>query len=381
MPEISESAALTSPGDPRLERFAEAMPKVELHVHLEGAIQPATLLRLARRRRVSLPADTEAGLRRWYRFEDFDHFAEVYVACSRCLRDPEDFQLALREFAAGQARQNIRYSEVHFTIATHVLQGANGGEVGDAMAETIAEIEKELGVGVRLIPDVVRNLEPRWADVTLEWALEHRGRGVIALGLAGIESWPVAPFREHFEVAGAEGLRRVAHAGEQRGPESIRETLEIARPERLGHGIRAVEDEDLVAELADRRLPLEVCPTSNVALGNAPSLAEHPIGRLLDAGVDLSVNSDDPAMFDTTLSREYALVGDTLGLGAGELAHLSLAAVRHAFLEPGERQRMSAAFEREMAELGEEIYGTRFEYSLGDAARPGRALAEPLANE
>ncbi len=345
----------------RLERFAEAMPKVELHVHLEGAIQPATLLRLARRRRISLPADTEAGLRRWYRFDDFEHFAEVYVACSECLRDPEDFQLALREFAAAQARQNIRYSEVHFTIATHVRQGANGGEVGDAMAESIAEIEEDLGVRLRLIPDIVRNLEPRWADVTLEWALEHRDRGVIALGLAGIESWPTTPFREHFEVASAEGLHRVAHAGEQLGPESIRATLDVARPERLGHGIRAVEDPGLLAELADRGLPFEVCPTSNVALGNAPSLAEHPLGRLLDAGVELSVNSDDPAMFDTTLSREYALVGDTLDLEAGALAGLALAALQHAFLEPEERQRLSEAFEREMAELGEEIYGAGFE--------------------
>lgn len=348
-------------GDPRLTRFAEAMPKIELHVHLEGAISPATLLRLARRRRIALPADTEAGLREWYRFEDFEHFVDIYVTCSECLRDPEDFQLALREFAREQARQNIRYSEVHFTIATHVRQGANGGEVGDAMAESLVEIERELGVRIRLIPDIVRNLEPEWADTTLEWALEHRKRGVIALGLAGIESWPATPFREHFEVAKAENLRRVAHAGEQQGPESIRETLKVADPERLGHGIRVVEDEALMAQLAERGLPLEVCPTSNVALKNVPSLAEHPIGRLLDAGVRLSINSDDPAMFDTTLSLEYARVGDTLGLRAEALAGLSLAALDHAFLDPAERRRMSVEFQDEITELGEEIYGAGFE--------------------
>ncbi len=132
----------------RLERFAEAMPKVELHVHLEGAIQPATLLRLARRRRISLPADTEAGLRRWYRFDDFEHFAEVYVACSECLRDPEDFQLVVEDFLAEQERQHVFYTEAHFTISTHVGNGANPGEVADAMAESIAEGEKrrqELG--------------------------------------------------------------------------------------------------------------------------------------------------------------------------------------------------------------------------------------------
>lgn len=335
----------------RLERFAEAMPKVELHVHLEGAIRPATLLRLARRRRVSLPADTEEGLREWYRFETFEHFVEIYVTCSECLRDPEDFQLVVTEFAAEQARQNVKYSEVHFTIATHAIQGANTQEVAHAVWESIVDAERDLGTRVRLIPDIVRNLEPRWADVTLEWALEHRARGVVALGLAGIESYPATPFREHFEVAAAEGLHRVAHAGEQQGPASVRETLKVARPERLGHGIRSIEDADLVAELAAEGPPLEVCPTSNVALGNAPSLEEHPIGALLDAGVPLSVNSDDPAMFDTTLSREYALVGDTLALGTDSLAELTLTALRHTFLEEGERREMTAEFERELAAL------------------------------
>lgn len=359
---------MSGSGDSRLERFAEAMPKVELHVHLEGAIRPATLLRLARRRSIALPADTEAGLREWYRFEDFEQFVDIYVTCSECLRDPEDFQLVLREFAREQARQNVRYSEVHFTIATHIRQGANGGEVGDAMAESIVDLERELGVRIRLIPDIVRNLEPDWADTTVEWALDHRDRGVIAIGLAGIESCPATPFREHFRVAAAEGLHRVAHAGEQQGPASIRETLEIAAPERLGHGIRVVEDEELLARLAESGLPFEVCPTSNVALKNAPSLAEHPIGKLLDAGVQLSINSDDPAMFDTTLSLEYARVGDTLGLGAETLAGLSLTALDHAFLETEERRQMSEAYGREMAEVGGEIYGAGFE------TRPPRVL-------
>ncbi len=327
------------------------MPKVELHVHLEGSIRPETLLELARRRRVSLPADTVDGLRQWYRFETFEHFVDIYVTCSECLRDPEDFQLVLTEFANEQARQNVKYSEVHFTIATQVRQGANAQEVGHALWESIEEAEKKLGTRIRLIPDIVRNLEPQWADVTLEWALEHRSRGVIALGLAGIESFPSIQFREHFEVARTEGLHCVAHAGEQEGPESVREALEVARPERLGHGIRSVEDPELLAQLASDGPPLEVCPSSNVALGNAPSLEEHPIVRLLDAGVDLSINSDDPPMFDTTLSHEYALVGDTFGLGAGMLGELSIGAISHSFLDEGERDRLRAEFERELDNL------------------------------
>jgi adenosine deaminase len=348
-------------GDSRLRRFAEAIPKAELHIHLEGAVRPEVLLRLAERRGIRLPADTVEGLRQWYRFESFEHFVDIYVTCSECMRDPEDFQLVLREFAAEQARQNIRYSEVHFTIATHVRQGANADEVAHAMGETLDEIERDLETRVRLIPDIVRNLEPKWADVTLEWALEHRQRGVVALGLAGIESYSAAPFREHFETARAEGLHRVAHAGEQCGPESIRETLDVAAPERLGHGIRAVEDPNLLAELVERGPPLEVCPSSNVALGNAPSLEEHPIGRLLEAGVDLSLNSDDPPMFGTTLSREYALVGEAFELGPRALAELSLAGVRHSFLEEAERDKLLGRFRERLAALTEEIYESELE--------------------
>jgi adenosine deaminase len=229
------------------------------------------------------------------------------------------------------------------------------------MGETLEEIDREMPTRVRLIPDIVRNLEPKWADVTLEWALDHRERGVVALGLAGIESFAATPFREHFETAIAEGLHHVAHAGEQCGPESIRETLAVADPERLGHGIRAVEDPELLAQLAERGPPLEVCPTSNVALGNAPSLEQHPIGQLLEAGVELTVNSDDPPMFGTTLSREYELVARALDLDARALAELSLAGVRHAFLAEEERDDLLARFRERLTSLTEEIYETEID--------------------
>lgn len=344
-----------------LGRFIAAMPKAELHLHLEGAIRPATLLRLAERHRVHLPADGEEGLRRWYRFEDFEHFVEIYVTCSRCLRDPEDFQLVLRELAVELARQQVAYAELHFTISTHLRHGVNGGEVGEALGEALGEAERREGVRLRLIPDIVRNVEPEWADRTLEWALDHRRHGVVALGLSGIESWPAEPFREHFRVAAAEGLHRVAHAGEQCGPESIRETLAACSPERLGHGIRAVDDPALVEELVAHGMPLEVCPTSNLALGNAADLDTHPLGRLLAAGFEVTLGSDDPAMMDTTLTREYERVAGALALEAPALAELSLAAVRHAFLEDSERRRLSEEFRGRFRALGEEHLGAPVE--------------------
>ncbi len=339
-----------------LDRFVERMPKAELHLHLEGSIRPATLLRLAARHRVDLPAATVAGVREWFRFEGFAEFVDIYLACCRCLRDPEDFQLAAAELMAEQERQNIAYCEAHFTVGTHAANGANLGELADALGETLATEGRRRGVTLRLIPDIVRNV-PERADLTLEWALAGRSRGVVALGLSGFESEPSAPFREHFAEAARQGLNRVAHAGEHGGPQVIRDTLADCRPQRIGHGICAVDDPELLAELHRRVLPLEISPSSNVALGAVASIAEHPFDRLLAAGVEVTVNTDDPAFFDVTLAEEYRRLQHAFGYPAERLAGLSLAALRHAFLAADERRTLEAEFRRQFAELGEELLG------------------------
>src|SRR4051812_1295261 len=211
-----------------IDLFLLRMPKVELHVHLEGSMRPAVLLELARRNGVDLPAQDEAGLKKWFRFRDFEHFVEIYLTCSRALRTPEDFQLLASDFLAEQACQNILYSEVHFTISTHLANGANGDEVLGALEEAVREAEKSNGVTLRLIPDVVRNVGPEKAARPRGWAPAGRGRGVVALGLSGSETrFPTEPFRHCFETAAREGLHRVAHAGETAGPESIRSVLDV----------------------------------------------------------------------------------------------------------------------------------------------------------
>jgi adenosine deaminase len=353
--------------DPGLDAFIREMPKAELHVHLEGSIRPRTLLQLAKRHRVSLPADTIEGLRGWFRFRDFEHFVEIYLTCSQSLRDPEDFQLVAREFLAEQAAQNIRYSEVHFTVATHIRNGANGAEVAAALSETLQEEEQRLGVTARWIPDIVRDVTWEWADRTLEWALDGRGQGVVALGLSGFEASSDEPFREHFHVARQEGLHRVAHAGEHEGPESVRSALEICQPERIGHGIRSVEDVELMDELVERQIPLEICPTSNVRLGAVADLESHPIDRIRSAGVPVTLNSDDPPLFETTLTEEFRRVSETFGLGAQDLAALSWAALQHAFVSGDERRELEVQFRRQFRDLGEKHLGdaTILEKQLG----------------
>ncbi|HVT17097.1 MAG TPA: adenosine deaminase [Thermoanaerobaculia bacterium] len=345
-----------------LERFLLRMPKVELHVHLEGSMRPSVLLELSRRNGVELPARDEAGLKRWFRFRDFEHFVEVYLTCSRALRAPEDFKLLAADFLAEQALQNVLYSEVHFTISTHLANGANGGEVLAALAEAIAEGERRFGVMMRLIPDIVRNVGPAAADQTLEWALAGREIGVVALGLSGSEArFANEPFRQHFAVAQSQELHRVAHAGEHAGPESIRSALEVCAAERIGHGVRAVEDPELMAELRDRNIPLEVCPTSNLCLKVVPDIESHPFDRLYHAGVPLSVSSDDPAFFNTNLTSEYLRLARAFGYGAAELAGLALAGLRQSFLPEPERDALEARFRDELSTLGRELFTTPVE--------------------
>ncbi|HVS02303.1 MAG TPA: adenosine deaminase [Thermoanaerobaculia bacterium] len=358
---------------PALAELVRRMPKVELHVHLEGSMRPRTLLQLARRRRVTLPAETPEGLREWFRFRDFEHFVEVYLACSLCLREPEDFQLLVDDFMAQQARQNVVYSEAHFTIGTHLMQGGSGGELRDALWEAAVEGERRHGVRLRLVPDIVRNVPYRWADRTAEWALDGRQHGVVALGLSGYEAThPNEPFRSHFVAAAEAGLHRVAHAGEHAGPRSIRSVLAVCGAERIGHGVRAVEDPDLVQELAARGVPLEVCPSSNLALGVVPELTEHPFDALYRAGVPVTVNSDDPPLFGTTLSAEYERLGDAFGYDAPTLAGFAIEALRASFLPADERAAREVDFRRQLAALGAEL--------LGEAVVPAERAATAPAS-
>ncbi|MCI0345859.1 MAG: adenosine deaminase, partial [Chloroflexi bacterium] len=204
------------------------------------------------------------------------------------------------------------------------------------------------GTRLRLIPDIVRNQPAGRAAATLEWALAHRDAGVVAIGVAGVETAGDQVARGPLVDAAAAGLHRVAHAGEQDGPRRIWEALDDLGAERIGHGIRAVDDPALIERLARDRVPLELCPSSNVALGLSPSWADHPFDRLWRSGVRVSVNSDDPPLFGTTLGEEYLKLATTFAYGEAELVELARAALDHAFLEPADRVALGAEFERRL---------------------------------
>jgi adenosine deaminase len=336
-----------------LDTFIGSMPKVELHVHLEGAIQAETLLKLAHKHDIPLPADDVAGIQRWYRFTDFDHFIDIFTLISDCIRTPEDIELITREFLAGQAAQHIVYSEVSYVPYAHFQRkGLPFAEQLDAINRAQAWAESELGVTMGLIPDISRNVTPDAGMVTAEWAIQAMQHGVIALGLGGPEAGnPPEKFAAAFARAREAGLPAIPHAGETAGAESIWGALRALHAIRLKHGVRCLEDPALVEELRTRQIPLEVCPTSNVCLGVAPDWAHHPLPDLMNRGLYVTLNSDDPAMFNTTLTDEYRLAAHAFGLDAPVLQQLVMNAVNAALLPLDRKTQMQQAFRTRFDDL------------------------------
>jgi aminodeoxyfutalosine deaminase len=294
-------------------------PKAELHLHFQGAIQPATLLELARRHAVDLPADDEDGLSRWFEFRDFGHFVEIYAVLRSCLREPEDYELVAYELGADLARQGVTYAEVTVTPGPEVYAGLRE-RFFDGLSRGRLRVLHEFGLTLNWIFDIPRRtvtLHPNLplADFITDVAINGRDEGVVALGLAGTEAgYPPERFEPWFDRARSAGLHSAPHAGETAGPDSIWGALRALGAERLGHGVRAVEDPALLAYLVDHRIPLEVCPTSNVRLGVFPSFSAHPLRALLDAGLMVTVNTDTPAIFGITLESELALLESEFGL-------------------------------------------------------------------
>ncbi|MCC9079002.1 adenosine deaminase [Litorilinea aerophila] len=353
--------------DPDLAAWIQAMPKAELHIHLEGSIQPETLLELARRhgRVHELPSDDLAELRRWFVFRDFPHFVEIYLTISNLLRTPEDFALIVHACGADMAAQNIRYRELTVTPFTHTDLQQKGLTLDDLLEGLEAgrvQARRDFGVEMRWIFDIPRNVsfqgpeqryDPGPAERTLAYALAGRDYGVIGFGLGGYEvGAPPEPFAHAFRAAKEAGLLSVPHAGETLGPESVWGALDALQADRIGHGVRAMEDPALLTVLRDRAIPLEVNLTSNICLHVYPRLAGHPFPHLDRMGLILTVNSDDPPLFNTDLCREYALLATEFGYGRADLARLARNAFQVSGAPPALKERLLAEFDR-WAQQGE----------------------------
>lgn len=316
------------------EESLRSMPKIELHVHFEGSIRPETVLELSRKNNVPLPASDLAGLKDWYRFRDFPHFVDVYIAITKCIQTADDLEFIAREFLQGQADQNIRYSEVTFTVAT--IEKYCGIPV-DAQMEAVNRAREwgrtELGIEMQFILDIVRGDAPERAMQVLEWVAAWHGRGVCALGIAGFEDRGTTQYTEVFKEARRLEIPVTAHAGETQGAWSVKETLDVTGAKRIGHGVRSVEDPDLMRRLIEEEIVLEVCPTSNLCVGGVARLEDHNIQRLIDAGVKVTLNSDDPPMFNTTLTDEWIKCAKTFAWDSSTVTQLCRTAEEAAFVK------------------------------------------------
>jgi adenosine deaminase len=337
---------------PELDTLIRALPKAELHIHLEGSIRPQTLLLLAQRNGVDLGCKDEEDVRALYSYKDFSHFMQLYGILTSVLRQPEDFLLITKELGLEAAQEGTLYLEVTFSAAIHHRRkGLPFDEMMDAIAQGAAIVKQQVGVEMRFILDHVRGYPLDYCQRTAEWCVQGQDKGVVAFGLGGYEpDWPASLYTETIHWVQSHGLPFIPHAGEAVGPQSIWEALQF-NPPRIGHGFRAIEDSSLVETLRVQKTVLEICPTSNICTGCVSRWQDHPLRQLWDAGVLVTINSDDPPMFNTTLSNEYRTAITKFGFTPKELARLSLNAAHASLLPLDKRIKLIEKFQEKIGQL------------------------------
>jgi adenosine deaminase len=341
------------------EAFLRGLPKTELHIHIEGSLEPELMFRLAARNGIRLPYGSVEEVRRAYEFTDLQSFLDIYYAGARVLVAEPDFHDLTWAYLERVAGQGARHVEIFFDPQTHTARGVPFETVVAGIHRALTDGERRLGLTARLILCFLRHLSAESAMATLEEALPHKAR-IVAVGLDSSElGHPPEKFTRVFERARAEGFRTVAHAGEEGPPEYIWQALDRLGVSRIDHGVRCLEDLRLVDRLVREQVPLTVCPLSNVKLRVFPSLAEHNLKRLLDRGLRVTVNSDDPAYFGGYLLENFRAVQAALGLAPPELAQLARNGVEAAFLTPGEKRPLLDAIETYTARPDGEAPGRR----------------------
>lgn len=321
--------------------FVRALPKVQLHCHLEGTVAAATFRSLAQAHGIDIGARGSGPLEGTYAFASFREFLLTFGDVCRTLAEPDDYARIAREYALDARAQNVRYAELFVSpsVWTFFHRDLDVRAAVRAIREEFDAAARAGGPPVQLIFDLTRNFGLERAMATARQAVELAEFGVIAVGLGGDEAnFPPELYAEPYAFARAHGLRTVAHAGEAAGAESVRNAIEILGAERIGHGVRALEDDAVVEDLVRRGITLEICPTSNRLTGAVPPGAPHPIGELDRRGVLCAIDADDPALFSTTLETEYALVERQLGRAA--VARFARQAVESSFADPNLKEKL-----------------------------------------
>jgi adenine deaminase len=325
------------------------LPKAELHLHIEGTLEPELLFELAGRNQVDLAYPSVEAVRAAYVFEDLQSFLDIYYAGCAVLHTERDFHDLTRAYLRRAADQGVRHAEIFFDPQSHTDRGVPFEVVLQGITAALAEGERDLGITSRLILCFLRHLSADAAMATLETALPHRDV-ITAVGLDSSEVGnPPSKFAAVFDRARAEGFLTVAHAGEEGPPAYITEALDLLHVRRIDHGVRCLEDDALVDRLVESQVPLTVCPMSNVKLRVFPDLAHHNVGRLLARGLCVTINSDDPAYFGGYVGDNYAATADALGLGRDEMVQVARNSFVASFLDDDERRAHLAELDRVVA--------------------------------
>ncbi len=337
------------------ESLIRVLPKAEQHLHIVGSTRPETLLWLMKEGDLKTPFKTVQDIRRFFQYRDFPSFINTYLTVFRCITREDQFERITYEMLEDDAQCNVKYVEASFSAPDHVKEGLDFEQMLDAINRGVQQARRDFGIECNLRIDLVRNYGPDNGMQVLDW-LESKSDNVVSIDIGGSEEkFPPKPFADVYQRAKGMGLHLVAHAGEAAGPQSIWDAIEYLGVERVGHGVTAIEDPKLVNHILKQGVTVEMCPTSNLKTGVVSSLKKHPIRVLFDKGVKVTVNTDDPSMFDTDMNSEYLQLHQLLGFTVPELFKLALNAVGSSFLPTAQRSHMLESFVDEYRRLTETV--------------------------
>lgn len=333
-----------------LATFVAGLPKAELHLHIEGTLEPELAFTLAERNAIDLPYSSVDELRAAYRFSNLQQFLDVYYACARVLVESRDFYDLTWAYLVRARADNVRHAEIFFDPETHTARGVAFETMVEGICQALDDAHGKLGLTSRLILCFLRHLDEANAFETLEAAMPHRDR-IVGVGLdSGERGNPPSKFARVFRRAREAGFVPVAHAGEEGPAEYVREALEVLKVRRIDHGNRALDDPGLIDELVHRQIPLTVCPLSNLKLCVVDEMASHPLKRMLDLGLCVTVNSDDPAYFGGYVNDNYVAVAEALGLGKDDVVRLARNSIEASLLDAAGKRRLTGLLERAVSE-------------------------------
>jgi adenosine deaminase len=336
----------------KIEQFITEIPKVELHLHLEGAIPLETLFNLIQRERREPSIKNLDDLRRKLTYTDLAHFIEVWTWKNTFIKEERDFEEIAYQVLGNLSKQNVKYVEAFYAPGDYWRQGLSVQGITECLIKGKERASRDFGIQSELIIDLIRDHGPERSMQYLEEVMAYLGKGVIGIGLGGSEqSFPADPYAFVYQEAKKRGFRLTAHAGEAAGPNSIWAVVEKLGVERIGHGVRVYEDPQLVSLLKERQIPLEICVTSNVKTEVCKSIEAHPIKQYFQQGLMVTVNSDDPTMFNTSISQEYSVLVQKLGFTVSDLKRLSMNGIDASFMSDGDKKLMKSRSEKEWEQL------------------------------